>query len=141
MCIRDRPNVIGAVATLIIGFMIAGMVTRGVKNLLRKSGFDETIVPFLGSLVSVALKIMVLLAAAGWFGIDTTSFVAIFGAMAFAIGMALQGSLGHFASGVMMLIFKPYVVGDLVDIAGGNVGSVEELGVFNTVLRLSLIHI
>lgn len=129
------PNLVGAVATLIIGFIIAGMVTNGVKKLLRKSGFDETIVPFLGSLVSVALKIMVLMAAANWFGIDTTAFAAIFGAMAFAIGMALQGSLGHFASGVMMLIFKPYRVGDLIDVAGGNVGTVEELGVFNTVLR------
>jgi len=69
------------------------------------------------------------------FGIATTSFVAIFGAMAFAIGMALQGSLGHFASGVMLLVFKPYKVGDLVDIGGGNVGSVEEIQIFNTVLR------
>jgi len=129
------PNIIGAIATLIIGFMVANMITKGVKKMLRRSGLDETVVPFLASLVNVALKIMVLLAAANFFGIDTTSFVAIFGAMAFAIGMALQGSLGHFASGVMMLIFKPYKVGDLVDIAGGNTGTVEELGVFNTTLR------
>ena len=67
------------------------------------------------------------------FGIETTSFVAIFSALAFAIGMALQGSLGHFASGVMLLVFKPYKVGDLVDL-GGNVGVVEEIQVFNTIL-------
>jgi len=133
--VSQLPNIIGAVATLIIGFMIANMVTNGAKKMLRKSGMDETVVPFLGSLISVGLKIMVLLAAASWFGIETTSFVAIFGAMAFAIGMALQGSLAHFASGVMMLTFKPYKVGDLVDIAGGNVGTVEELGVFSTVLK------
>ena len=128
------PKVIGAILTLIIGFWVAGMVTNAVKRLLAKNGVDETVRPFLGSLVNVAMKIMVLLAAAGIFGIETTSFVAIFGAMAFAIGMALQGSLGHFASGVLLLTFKPYKVGDLVDIGGGNVGSVQEIQIFNTVL-------
>ena len=78
---------------------------------------------------------MLLLSVAGMFGVETTSFVAIFGAMAFAIGMALQGSLGHFASGVMLLVFKPYKVGDLVEIGGGNTGTVEEVQVFNTVLK------
>jgi len=128
------PKVVGAILTLIIGFWVAGAVTRGVKNLLARNGVDPTVTPFLGSLVSVALKIMVLLAVAGMFGIETTSFVAIFGAMAFAIGMALQGSLGHFASGVMLLTFKPYKVGDLVE-AGGSTGVVEEIQIFNTVLK------
>jgi len=128
------PQVVGAILTLIIGFWIAGMITRAVKGLMTRNGMDETITPFLTSLVSVALKIMVLLAVAGKFGIETTSFVAIFGALAFAIGMALQGSLGHFASGVMLLIFKPYKVGDLVE-AGGSTGVVEEIQVFNTVLK------
>ncbi|MEM9990901.1 MAG: mechanosensitive ion channel domain-containing protein, partial [Bacteroidota bacterium] len=89
---------------------------------------------FLGSLVSVALKVMVLLAAAGMFGIETTSFIAIFSALAFAVGLALQGSLGHFASGVLILVFKPYKVGDLVTIGGGNTGTVKEIQIFNTVL-------
>ncbi len=128
------PKVVGAILTLIIGFWIAGMVTNGVKKMLARNGVDETVRPFLASLVNVALKVMVLLAAAGIFGVETTSFVAIFGAMAFAIGMALQGSLGHFASGVLLLTFKPYKVGDLVDIGGGNVGSVEEIQIFNTIL-------
>ena len=127
------PNVIGAILTLIIGFWIAGVVTRALKKILVKNGVDPTVTPFLGSLVGVGMKIMVLLAAAGFFGIETTSFVAIFGAMAFAIGMALQGSLGHFASGVMLLTFKPYRVGDLVE-AGGSTGVVEEIQIFNTVL-------
>lgn len=90
------PKVISALLTLIIGFWIAGVITRFVKKLMIRNGADETITPFLGSLVSVGLKIMVLLAVAGMFGIETTSFIAIFGALAFAIGMALQGSLGHF---------------------------------------------
>lgn len=128
------PTIAGAILTLIIGFWIIGWVTRMVKNVMAKRGIDETIRPFLASLISVGLKIMLLLSVAGIFGVETTSFVAIFGAMAFAIGMALQGSLGHFASGVMLLIFKPYRVGDLVDL-GGNIGVVEEIQIFNTVLR------
>ena len=134
MLTEYAPKVIGAVLTLIIGFWIANAVTKAVKNLLVKNGVDETVTPFLGSLVSTGLKVMVLIAAAGIFGVETTSFVAIFGAMAFAVGMALQGSLGHFASGVLLLTFKPYKVGDLVDIGGGNVGSVKEIQIFNTIL-------
>jgi len=134
MITQYAPKVVGAILTLIIGFWVAGAVTKGVKKLLVRSGVDETVTPFLGSLVSTGLKIMVLLAVAGMFGIETTSFVAIFGALAFAIGMALQGSLGHFASGVLLLTFKPYKVGDLVDIGGGNVGSVKEIQIFNTIL-------
>ena len=135
MVTEYAPKVIGALLTLIIGFWIIGMVVRGVENLMKKNGFDETIRPFLSSLISVGLKIMLLLSVAGMFGVETTSFVAIFGAMAFAIGMALQGSLGHFASGVMLLVFKPYKVGDLVEIGGGNTGTIEEVQVFNTVLK------
>ncbi len=127
------PKVAGAVLTLIIGFWIAGWITRLVRNMMEKRGVDESIRPFLASLVSVGLKILVLLSVAQKFGIETTSFVAIFGAMAFAIGMALQGSLGHFASGVMILIFKPFRVGDLVELSG-KVGVVKEISVFNTVL-------
>jgi len=128
------PRVVGAVLTLIIGFWIIGMIVRAIKNLMTKNGVDETIQPFLGSLVSVGLKIMLLLSVAGMFGVETTSFVAIFGALAFAIGMALQGSLGHFASGVLILIFKPYRVGDLVTIGGGETGTVKSVQVFNTIL-------
>ena len=128
------PQVAGAVLTLIIGFWIISRITKFMEQSMKKRGMDETIRPFLSSLVSVGLKVMLLLAVAEMFGIETTSFVAIFGAMAFAVGMALQGSLGHFASGVMLLTFRPYKVGDLVDIGGGNVGTVEGIQMFNTVL-------
>ena len=93
-----------------------------------------TVIPFLASLINVAIKVMVLLAVAGMFGIETTSFVAVFAALTFAIGMALQGSLGHFASGVLLLTFRPYKVGDLVTIGGGETGTVQEIQIFNTVL-------
>jgi small conductance mechanosensitive channel len=128
------PKVIGAILTIIIGFWLAGLITKGVINAMKKRGVDESVRPFLGSLVSVAIKVMVLIAAAGMFGIETTSFIAVFGALAFAIGMALQGSLGHFASGVLILTFKPFKVGDLVEIGGGKTGVVESIQVFNTVL-------
>ena len=128
------PKVIGAILTLIIGFWLAGFLTRVVKKMMLKRGIDESVRPFLASLVNVAVKIMVLIAVAGMFGIKTASFVAIFGALAFAIGMALQGSLGHFASGILLLTFKPYKVGDLVEIGGGKTGKVEEIQIFNTVL-------
>ena len=134
MVTEYAPKVLGAVLTLIIGFWIAGMITRMVRRSLEKSNTDESVVPFLTSLVSVGLKVLVLLSVASMFGIETTSFVAVFGALAFAIGMALQGSLGHFASGVLLLVFKPYRVGDLVEIGGGKTGSVVEIQIFNTVL-------
>lgn len=127
------PKALVALATLIIGFIIAGWITGLVKRTLKKRNVDPSITPFLTSLVSVGLKVLVLLSVAQKFGVETTSFVAIFSAMAFAIGMALQGSLGHFASGVMILVFKPYKVGDLVEVAG-KVGVVEEIQIFNTIL-------
>lgn len=135
MIMEYSPKIVGAVLTLIIGLWLANWVTKMVKKVMKKRGVDETVRPFLASLVSVGLKILVLLSVAQKFGIETTSFVAIFGALAFAIGMALQGSLGHFASGVLLLIFKPYRVGDLIEIGGGQVGAVKEIQVFNTVLE------
>lgn len=126
---------VGAILTLIIGFLIIGIITRAVGRIMAKRGVEETIRPFLLSIISVGLKIMLILSVAGMFGVETASFIAIFGALAFAIGMALQGSLGHFASGVLILIFKPYQVGDLVTIGGGQTGTVEGVQVFNTVLK------
>lgn len=135
LVLKYGPTLLLAIVTLIVGFWIIGWVVRLVSNLMAKNGIDDTIRPFLTSLVGVGLKIMLLLSVAGMFGVETASFIAIFGAMAFAIGMALQGSLGHFASGVMLLIFKPYKVGDLVEIGGGQTGTVEEVQIFNTVLK------
>lgn len=127
-------KVLGAILTLIIGFWIVGRITSAMDKGMMKRGIDETIRPFLSSLVSVGLKVMLLLAAASMFGIETTSFIAIFSALAFAVGLALQGSLGHFASGVLLLTFRPYKVGDLVTIGGGETGTVKGIQIFNTVL-------
>ncbi len=134
MIINYAPKVVGAIIALILGFWIIGWVTGLFRKSLRSRNVDETVRPFLVSLVNVGLKVMLLLSVASMFGIETTSFVAIFGALAFAVGLALQGSLGHFASGVLLLVFKPYRVGDLVSIGGGQTGTVKEIQIFNTVL-------
>lgn len=127
-------KVIGAILALIIGLWLTGYITKIAKKSFDRSKIDGSVQPFLLSLINVGLKVMVLLAVAGMFGIQTTSFIAVFSALAFAIGLALQGSLGHFASGVLILIFKPYRVGDLVEIGGGNTGTVKEIQIFNTIL-------
>ena len=134
MAIDYAPKVIGALLTYIIGTFIIDWLTKMLSSTFQKRNVDHTIRPFFVSIVSVGLKIMLLLTVAGMFGVQTTSFIAIFTALVFAIGTALSGTLGHFASGVMLLIFKPYKVGDLVTVAG-QTGSVEEIAVFNTVLR------
>lgn len=128
------PKVLLALLTLVVGFWLAGVVSRIVGKMLHKNKVEVTIIPFLTSIVSVLLKVMVLISAAGMFGIETTSFVALIGAGGLAVGLALQGSLAHFASGVLLLTFRPYKVGDLVSIAGFT-GEVEAIQVFNTVLK------
>lgn len=134
MAIAYLPKVFMALLTLVIGFWAIGWGTRLINAALLKRDFEPTVQRFLSSLMSVALKVMLLLSVAGMFGIQTTSFIAIFSALAFSVGSALSGSLGHFASGVMLLIFRPYKVGDLVTLAG-QTGDVEEIQMFNTVLR------
>ncbi len=129
------PKVVGAILVVIIGFWLAGKISKMVGKMLSSRGTDATVIPFLTSLIGVGIKVIVLISAAGMFGVETTSFVAMLGALTFAVGMALQGSLGHFASGVLLLTFKPYKVGDLVTIGGGQTGHVQGIEIFNTVLK------
>ena len=128
------PVIVGALLVLIVGFWLANKLSALAGNALRRRGTDETIIPFITSLLGVGLKVLVLISAAGMFGVETASFIAILGALTFAIGLALQGSLGHFASGVLLLTFRPYKVGDLIKI-GGETGVVEAIQIFNTVLK------
>ncbi len=127
------PKLIGAILVLIIGLWIIGRLMGVIQKAMEKSGLDRDVVPFLTSLISVLFKIMLLISVAGMVGIETTAFVGLLAAGGLAIGMALQGTLGHFASGVLILIFKPYRVGDLVDVQGV-VGTVREIQVFNTII-------
>ncbi|MBI1225465.1 MAG: mechanosensitive ion channel [Bacteroidetes bacterium] len=128
------PKILLALITLVVGFWIANKVANFVSKSLMKRGADATVVPFTSSIITVLLKVMVLISVAGMFGVQTTSFIALLGGAGLAVGLALQGSLGHFASGVMILVFKPYKVGDLVKI-GDFTGVVESITVFNTILK------
>jgi len=128
------PKLVGAILVLIIGLWIVNMITNMISKAMAKSGLDRDVIPFLTSMISVILKVMLVLSVAGMIGIETTSFIALIGMAGLAIGMALQGTLGHFASGVMILIFKPYRVGDLVNLQG-ELGHVEEIQVFNTIVK------
>lgn len=134
LIIEHAPNVVMALIFLIVGFWLAGKLSRMVSHLMKKRGMDESVIPFITSLVAVGLKVLVLLAVAGKLGFQTTGFAAVIGAATLAIGMALQGSLGHFASGVLIMTFKPYKVGDLIKVKG-ETGSVEEIQIFNTILK------
>jgi small conductance mechanosensitive channel len=134
LAIESAPRILMAILVLIIGFWLINRLSRFVKQSMEKRNIDKTIRPFLNSLISIGLKILLLISAASMFGIETTSFVAILGALTFAIGLALQGTLGHFASGVLLLIFKPYKVGDLVELGGGEKGRVQGIQIFNTIL-------
>jgi small conductance mechanosensitive channel len=134
MAIAYAPKFLMAIITLIIGFWIVKKIVSLFEKSMEKSGTDESLSKFLSSILSAILKVLVLLSVAAMFGINTTSFIAILGGLMVGIGMALNGSLGQVASGVMIMIFKPFKVGDLVEIGGGNLGSVESINAFNTEL-------
>lgn len=126
------PRVVGAVLALIVGFWIIGMVMRVVKSVLNKR-LDPMVVPLLKGVISIALKTALLISVATIVGIETTSFVAVLGAASLAVGLALQGSLANFAGGVLIVIFKPFKVGDWVLIQGYE-GIVSEIQIFNTII-------
>jgi small conductance mechanosensitive channel len=133
MGIKYLPQLFSAILLFIIGMWVINWFTRVLTNMMMKKGFDTSLKSFFSSLISVTLKIMLLITIAGILGIQTTSFVAILGAAGLAIGLALQGSLGNFAGGVLILVFKPFKIGDLIE-NGGQFGEVKEIQMFNTVL-------
>ena len=126
-------QVVGAIATLIIGIWIAKVISKFVGRALKKKDIDETLSKFLVSLVKIGLITFVVISAAAQIGIQTASFVAVIGAVGLAIGFALQGSLSNLAAGVMLIIFKPIKVGDYIE-GGGSTGVVESVGIFVTTL-------
>ncbi len=127
-------NILLALAILIIGTWIAKVITKSAVKLMTARNVDATLIKFVGGLVKAILYIFVIIAAIDKAGIESTSFVAILGAAGLAVGFALQGSLSNFASGVMLIIFKPVKVGDFVE-AAGVMGTVEEVGIFVTTLN------
>lgn len=134
MTVAYGPKVIGAVLVLLIGGWLVKALTSAFEKAMNKSALDTSLKPFLKGLVNVLLKIMLVISALSMLGIEMTSFVAILGAAGLAVGLALSGTLQNFAGGVMILIFKPYKVGDFVE-AQGYKGTVNAIGIFNTTLK------
>ena len=127
------PKVLGALLVLIIGLYVANWLGRLVSRMLSKRQLDVSLQSFLGSMVSIGLKILLLISVAGMLGIQTASFIAVIGALGLAVGLALQGSLANFAGGVLLLVFKPFKVGDLIE-SNGQTGHVQGIQIFNTIL-------
>jgi small conductance mechanosensitive channel len=127
-------KVIAALAIFIIGRWVAMMVRRGVRRMMEKASADPIIIGFVSSIVYIALLAFVVIAALGQLGIQTTSFIAILGAAGLAVGLALQGSLANFAAGFLMIIFRPFKVGDFIEGAGVS-GIVEAIQIFTTTLK------
>ena len=126
-------NLAVSTAVLIIGLIIAKRLSKMFAKILKKRDFEPSLQGFLVSLVSILSRILVVLTALTQLGVEMTSFVALLGAAGLAIGMAFSGTLGNFAGGVMILIFRPYKVGDLI-LAQGEQGIVQQIQIFNTIL-------
>ena len=126
-------RVIGAILILIIGRIVAGQARRGVHKLGDSRRWDPSLTGFLSSLVYFLVMALVFISMLSSFGVQTASLVAVLGAASFAVGLALQGSLSNFASGVMLLLFRPFKVGDYVDVAG-EAGTVKNIAIFTTTL-------
>ena len=127
-------KIIAAIAIFIIGKIIAKMIKSGVAKAMTRSKSDPILISFTTNILYAGLLAFVVIAALGQLGIQTTSFIAILGAAGLAIGLALQGSLSNFASGVLMIIFRPFKQGDFIE-GAGVAGVVEEVHIFNTVMR------
>jgi len=131
------PSVIGVIVALFVAWIVAGAVRRTLARGFERTKFDKTLARFFSNLARYLILIAALLGCLGVFGIDTTSFAAVIGAAGLAIGLAFQGTLANFAAGIMLLIFRPFKVDDLVEI-GGVTGHVQEIELFTTELMTAL---
>ena len=127
-------KILAAIAIFIIGRYISGLLKRIINSLMTKHKVNQTLTSFVTSVTYVSMLTFVVISALGALGIPTAQFVAILGAAGLAVGLALQGSLSNFAAGVLMIIFKPLKVGDFIE-AGGVSGTVEEVGIFTTIVK------
>jgi small conductance mechanosensitive channel len=127
-------KIVGAILILVLGRIVIGFIVRALKRLMDRSGTDQTLEKFLLAITRIGLLTFIIIAAISTLGVQTASFIAVIGAAGLAVGFALQGSLANFASGVMLIIFRPFKVGDYVE-AGGSAGTVEEIHIFNTILK------
>ncbi|MBF0485159.1 MAG: mechanosensitive ion channel [Candidatus Omnitrophica bacterium] len=131
--IQYGMNVIGAIVIFIIGRLIAKVVVKLIEEAMVRAKIDKTLASFARHLGFYGIMTFVIIAALNKLGVETSSFIAVVGAASLAVGFALQGSLANFASGVMLILFQPFHVGDKIE-AGGAVGIVHEIQIFNTVI-------
>ncbi len=134
MAQKFLPNAIVAILMLVVGYWFVGIVSGLLRKAFTLRKIDDSLQSFFVSLISIAMKVLLVVLAADQVGIQTTSIVAMFGAASLAVGLALQGSLANFAGGVLILMFKPYKVGDRIK-AQGQEGLVREIQIFNTVIE------
>lgn len=130
------PKIIIGLLVMIIGFWLINKLTKLSEKSMHRKNFDISLSSFLRSLISIVLKVLLLVTVAEMIGIKTTSLVTVLGAAGLAIGLALQGSLSNFAGGVLILVFKPYKIGDTIEVLGQK-GQVREIQIFNTHLVTS----
>ncbi len=128
------PKIISAIAVWIIGGWVIKAVTNRFNKMLEKRETDESLKPYMKSLVGSLLKILLIITVLSMLGVEMTSFIAILGAAGLAVGLALSGTLQNFAGGAMILLFKPFKVGDVIE-AQGFIGKVSEIQIFNTILK------
>lgn len=133
LSVQYGPKLIGAIMVYLIGTIIIGWISKGITSMLKTKNVDPSLQSFLSSFVSIMLKILLLLTVFGMLGVNLTAFGAILAGLAVGVGAALNGTLGNFAGGIMMLLFKPFKLGDLIE-AQGHLGNVTEQGIFNTFL-------
>jgi small conductance mechanosensitive channel len=135
MIVEHGLSVVGAIVILLLGWWLAGWAKKKViKKGQESKGVDNTLVPIFGQTTKILILVVTVLAVLGQFGVETTSIIAVLGASALAVGLALQGTLSNVASGVMLLILRPFKVGDAVEI-GGTSGVVDQIGLFTTELH------
>lgn len=136
--VRDRGpgfglKVLGAIFILLLGRFLATATRRGLSRMMSAREVDNSLTGFVSSLAYFGVMTFTVIATVSQFGVQTASFVAILGAAGFAVGMALQGTLANFASGVMIMIFRPFSTGDVVEAAGVK-GQIEDISIFNTIM-------
>ena len=133
LIIEFGPKLIVAILIWIIGSWTIKLLLKGIRKAMNKANYDESLKKFLLNLINWIFKIVLIIVVLGTVGVETTSFAAIIAAAGLAIGLALQGSLGNFAGGVLIMIFKPFKIGDLIE-GQGEIGVVKEIEIFTTKL-------
>lgn len=132
--IEYAPKLLGGIVVLFVGLWVIKFITKTVGKSLAKSSIDSSLIPFLKSITNIVLKALLAITVMGMIGIEMTSFVAIIGAAGLAVGLALSGTLQNFAGGVVILILKPFKIGDFIE-AQGFSGTVKEINIFSTYLN------